>query len=69
MARAPPFLFHQAGGSQHLQVLRDGGTADGKAAGKFAYRGRLPPEQVEDRLARGVRQRAEHLPSVSHTLR
>lgn len=67
MARAPPFFFHQAGGLQHLQVLRNGGTADGKTAGEFPHGGGLPPEQVENGLAGGVRERAEHLPSVSHT--
>ncbi len=68
MAGAPPFFFHQTDGLQYLQVLRNGGTAYGKLAGQFADRGRLPPQQVEDRLASGVGERAQHLPSVSHTL-
>lgn len=36
MARAEAFFFHQAGGLQYLQMLRDGGTADRELGGQFA---------------------------------
>lgn len=69
MARAAPLFLHEASEFEHLEVLRDGGTADRKAAGELADGGRPAPEQVDDRLTGGVGERAEHLPSVSHTLR
>jgi hypothetical protein len=68
VAGAPPFFFHQTDRLQHLQVLGDSGTAYGKLAGQFADRGGLPPQQVEDGLAGRVRERPQHLPSVSHAL-
>lgn len=68
MAGAAPFLLHQTDGLQHTQVLRDSGTAYGKLAGQFADRGRLAPQQVEDCMPGRVRERPQHLPSVSHTL-
>lgn len=69
MARAAPFFFDQTGRFQHLQMLRHRGTAYGNLCGEFAYSRRFAPEQVENRLARRIRKRPQHFPSVSHTLR
>lgn len=69
MARATPLFLHQASEFEYLEVLRDGGTADRKAAGELADGGRPAPEQVDEGLTGGIGERTEHLPSVSHTLR
>ena len=69
MARATPLFLNEAHELEHLEVLRDGGTADRKAAGELADGGRPAPEQMDEGLTGRIGERAEHLPSVSHTLR
>jgi hypothetical protein len=69
VARTLPFFLHKACRFQHLEVLRDRGTADRKTAGKLANAKGPLPEQFENCLARGIRKSPEHFPSVSHTLR
>jgi len=68
MAGATPFFFHQAGGLQHLKMLRHGGAADGKPISQFADCGRALSQQVENGLAGRIRERGQQLVSVSHTL-
>ena len=68
MPGAAPFFFHQTGGLQHLQVLRYSRAAYGKLLGELAHcRGPLP-QQVDNTLPGRVGERAQHLPTVSHTL-
>ncbi len=68
MASSTPFFLHQADGFQHLQMLRDGRPADGKLGSQFTHRGRPLSQQVENSLAGRIREGAQQLPSVSHTL-
>src|SRR4051812_28039931 len=51
---------------EHLQVLGDGRTADGKLACELSDRPRPVGEPVEDRLARRIPQRRHHVRSVRH---
>lgn len=67
--RPAPLFFHQTSGLQYLQVLGYRGAAHGELPGQFAYGLGPAPQQVDNSLPRGVRQRAQHLGSVSHTLR
>lgn len=54
MARAAALLFDQLRGAEDLQVLGDGGTADGEAIGEVADGGGSFAQEVENGLARGV---------------
>jgi len=69
MLRALPVFLHQARGLQDLQVLRDGGPADGQAVSQFADGQRAPPQQVQDGLARGIGECGQNGLMVSHDLR
>jgi hypothetical protein len=69
VAGASPFLFHQGGGFQHLQVLGNSRPADGKPGGKLADRSRPATQQLEHGLPRWIGEGGKHLASVSHTLR
>ena len=68
MASAAPFFLYQADGFQHLEMLRDGRPADRKLCSQFTHRGGPLAQQVENSLAGRIRERAQQLPSVSHTL-
>ena len=66
--RAAPFFFHQTGRFQCLQVLRYSRTRHRKLSCEFAYGGWLLPEQVDDRLPRGMGEGGQQFRSVSHIL-
>jgi hypothetical protein len=68
MAGAAAFFFHQAGGLQHLKMLRYGGAADREPISQFADCGRALSQQVENGLAGWIRESGQQLRSVSHTL-
>lgn len=67
VASPTPFLFHQPHGLQDLQMLRHRGPANGKMIRQLADGRGLLSQQIENRLTRGVGERPQHLPSVSHT--
>ena len=69
MARSTPLFFHQTGGFEHLKMLGHSRAAHWKLTGEFADRRGPPPQQMENGLARRVRECSQHLVSVSHTLR
>jgi hypothetical protein len=69
VAGSATLFFQQARGLEDLQVLRYGRPAYWKLAGQFTDRRRAAAQQIDDGLAGGVGERAEHLRSVSHTLR
>ncbi|HZH84952.1 MAG TPA: hypothetical protein VFD87_17520 [Phototrophicaceae bacterium] len=54
VARAAAFLFDQLRGAEDLQVLRDGGAADGEAIGKVADGGGSFAQEVENGLTRWI---------------
>ena len=56
---------HQPGVLEHLQVLRDGGTADGKLAGELADGARAICEMLEDRAPGRVAECRPPISSVS----
>jgi len=66
--RAAPFFLHQSGGLQGLQMLRYGWAGDRKVASQLADRRRALAKEIDNGLARGMREGAQQLPSVSHTL-
>ena len=66
MTRAAAVFFHQAGGFQNLQMLRDGGPSHRQTRGQLADGSRPLTQQVQNRLAGGMRKRAQQLHSVSH---
>ena len=68
MTGAAPFFFHQTGGFQHLQMLRNSRTADRKPIGEFTYRGGSPAQQMENRLPGWIREGSQQLSLVGHTL-
>jgi hypothetical protein len=68
MASAQPFFFYQTSRLQHLQMLRYGGAAYGKPCRQLADRGRALPQQIENGLASGIRERIEQFSMVSHDL-
>lgn len=68
MTSATPLFFDKTRGFQHLKMLRHSGTTDGKLIGQFANREWPLPQQVENALARRVRECSQHLFSVSHDL-
>ena len=66
MAGAAPILLDQTSGFQHLQMLRYSGAGDRQPRGQVADGGGPLAQQVQNRLARGMRERAQQLHSVSH---
>src|SRR4029453_5274469 len=63
---AIPTIADEADVLEHLQVLRDGGPADGQLARQVTDRSRPVGEPIEDRLARRVPERRHHLRAVRH---
>jgi hypothetical protein len=68
VSSAAPFFLDQAGGFQHLKVLRHRRATHRKLAGELADSRRPTPQQVDNGLPSRVRECAKHLPSVNHTL-
>jgi hypothetical protein len=68
MASATPFFFDQAGGFQHLKMLRNSGTTDRKLSRQFTDGGGPLAQQVENSLASRIRESTQEIPSVSHNL-
>jgi hypothetical protein len=64
-ARAQRAIDHQPGGLEHLEVLRDGGSADRQLAGELADRARAVGEALEDRAPRRIAERGPAFGSVS----
>ena len=60
---------HEPGVLQHLEVLRDGGTADRQLAGELADRPWPLGEMLEDQAPRRIGKRSETADLVSHDLR
>lgn len=52
-------VFNEVSVLEHAEVLRDGRTADGKLAGRFAYRERAVKQSFEDGPAGGISQRGQ----------
>jgi len=52
---AASFFRNQAGGFQHLKMLRYRRTADGKLASQFTHCGWAPAQQVDQCLASTIR--------------
>jgi len=69
VARAAAFLFDQAGRLEYLQMLRHSRTADRKPARQLSDRESPVPQQVQNGLACGIGESAEHPRTVSHALR
>lgn len=65
---AAAFFFDQTRGLQHLQVLRHRGAAYWELAGQFADGCWAFAEQVNQALAGGIGERAQHLALVSHSV-
>ena len=69
MASPAALLFQQACGLQDLQMLRYRRPAHRQLTGELSDGRRPPAQQVNHVLAGGVGEGAQHLQSVSHTLR
>src|SRR5439155_22197956 len=59
-------IRHQARLLQDLEVLGDGGTADGDVGGNLTHRPRPASEQLEDRPPGGIAERVQRLPVSLH---